>query len=130
MLLTPPASSRIHSLVAALDCLTSAKREEMIQAGVPNLIDTAVKTEQVRLKKNQGEETTTELIELLYSAADVIGVPLLKDETKVIGKEQKKRIPCIQDPPSVEVYTITGYLTKDEVKLPIPQCDCGSAPLK
>ena len=133
-MLTPPASSRIHSLVVALDCLTSAKREEMIQAGVLNLIDTAVKTELVRLKKNQGEEKTTELSEeliyLLYSAADVIGVPLLKDETKVIGKEQKKRIPCIQDPPSVEVYTITGYLTKDEVKLPIPQCDCGSAPLK
>ena len=129
-MLTPPASSRIHSLVAALDCLTSAKREEMIQAGVLNLIDTAVKTELVRLKKNQEEEKTTELIELLYSAADVIGVPLLKDETKVIGKEQKKRIPCIQDPPSVEVYTITGYLTKDEVKLPILQCDRGSAPLK
>ena len=112
----------------------------MIQARALNLIDTAVKKaiskdELVRLKKNRGGgEKIAELIEefvfLLSLATDVLGAPLLKDETKVIREEQKKHIPCIQDPPSVKVHTITGYLTKGEVKLPILQCDRGSAPLK
>ena len=48
-----------------------------------------IKTELVRLKKNQGEEKTTELIELLYSAADVIGVPLLTDETSHWKRAEK-----------------------------------------
>lgn len=42
----------------------------------------------------------------MSSATDTLGVPLLKEEVKVIWEEQKHHVPCLQDPPGVELYTI------------------------
>ena len=123
------------------DYVISAKRGEMVQAGVVNPTDTAVKKaiskdELARhcRRRTRGAEKTTELIEelilTLSSVTDLLGVPLLKDDMNIIWEEQKKHVPCIQDPPDVELYTTTGYLTKGGVKLPILRCAHGSTSLE
>ena len=48
----------------------------------------------------------------------------------IIWEEQKKHVPCVQDPPDVELYTTSGYLTKGGMKLPILRCACGSTSLE
>lgn len=60
----------------------------------------------------------------------MLGVSLLKDEMKKIWEEQKRHIPCIQDPPGLALYSITHYITKGRVRLPILRCACGSTSLE
>ena len=36
-----------------------------------------------------------------------------------VCEEQKHHIPCLQDPPGIELYTIVGYLNKGGVRLPV-----------
>ena len=56
------------------------------------------------------------LLLLLSTATDMLGVSLLKeDEMMEIWEEQKRHIPCIQDPPGLALYTITHYITKGGV---------------
>ena len=55
---------------------------------------------------------------MLTSATDTLGVPLLKEELAGIWEEQRRHIPCLQDPPGVPLYTITGYANKGRVDTP------------
>ena len=72
-----------------------------------------------------GMKEMTESIELLLlsfsMATDVLSVPLLKQEVKTIWAEQRTHESCIQDPPRVELYTVTGHIKKGSVVLPGPQ---------
>ena len=63
-------------------------------------------------RRTRGEAQATKnitelLLALIFSATDIISVPLLKfKEMADIGQEQKSRIGCIQGPTGVELYTI------------------------
>ena len=45
-------------------------------------------------------------------------------------EEQKHHIACLQDPPGIELYTITGHLNKGGVRLPVLRCAWGSTSLE
>lgn len=49
---------------------------------------------------------------------------------KDIWSEQKKHIQCIQDLPSVQLYTLTGHTQKGGVTLPVWRCARGSTSLE
>ena len=62
---------------------------------------------------------------------DTLGVPLFREEMRDIWKEQKHHVPsCIQDPPNVPLYTITGQAVKGGVRLPVLRCARGSTSLE
>ena len=105
----------------------------MIKAGVLNLADSAVhkalsKEEMAghSRRRTWGVEKTMEAIESLLlalsTARDALGVPLLREEMNDIWQEQKHHVKCLQDPPSIELYTITGRTTKGGVSLPVYRC--------
>ena len=100
-----------------------AKKSEMRQAGITNISDNAVKKaiKREELAKHcrrgtRGVETTIKMVEELLlglsSATDTLGVPLLREE---MPDEQKHHVHCLQDPPNVLLYTITGHLRKGSV---------------
>ena len=118
--------------------LMEAKRGEMRRAGVSHPSDAAVrkalsKEELLRhcWRRTRGVDETTLALEALLlslsSATDTLGVPLLKDEMRVIWKEQQ---PCLQDSPNVELYTIVGHIDKGGVRLPLFRCARGSTSLE
>ena len=61
---------------------------------------------------------------------DTLGVPLLKEETQSIWEEQRHHVSCLQDPPGVELYTITGHINKGGVTLPVFRCAWASTSLE
>ena len=81
-------------------------------------------------RRTRGTKETVDAIEevlLSFSmATDPLGVPVLKEEMKVIWEEQVKHVTYIQDPPGVQLYTVTGNLKKGHVTLPILRCARGS----
>ena len=90
--------------------LTEAKKGELVSLGVSRPTDAAARkatTKEELLKhcrrRTRGVEETIVAIEQLLlslsSATVTMGVPLLKQELTTIWAEQKKHIPCIQDPP-------------------------------
>ena len=101
--------------------LTEAKKGELVSLGVSRPTDAAARkatTKEELLKhcrrRTRGVEETIIAIEQLLlslsSATDTLGVPLLKQELTTIWAEQKKHIPCIQDPPGITLYTVVGHL--------------------
>ena len=82
----------------------------------------------------RGEEKTTQLIEELLlslsTATDPLGVPLLKEEMSTVWEEQKRHVKCIQDPPNLQLYTITGHIQKGGVHLPLLRRARGSTSLE
>ena len=123
------------------DLLMVAKRGEMVRAGIPNPPESAIKKaiskeELARhcRRRTRGVGKTVELIESLLlalsSATDTLGVPLLKEEMQTIWDEQRKHIACIQDPPNMSLYTITGHSNKGGVQLPILRCARGTTSLE
>ena len=126
---------------ANYDLLLAAKRSEMIAAGIPDPPPLAVqkavsKEEMVRhcRRRTRGIKETTEAIEALLLtfsvAVDTLGVPLLKEEIKSIWAEQVKHVSCLQDPPGVELYTVTGHIRKGHLMLPVLRCARGSTSLE
>lgn len=125
-----------------LALLYSAKREVLRMAGVPNPSEEAVKKatskeEMARhcRRRTRGVGATSILIDQLMatmsSATDALGVPLFREDMlSIIWPEQKRHLPCIQDPPGITLYTITGYITKGEVRLPVLRCARGSTSLE
>ena len=104
-----------------LDLLKTAKKAVLEQEGVLNPSPRAVtkaltREDMARLcwRRTRGTKETVDLIEqLLLSlapATDSLGVKLLKKEMDDIWAEQKRHIKCIQDPPNIPLYTITGHL--------------------
>ena len=121
--------------------LMNSKRGELIQAGVPNpsmsATSKAITKEELARhcrRRTRGVEETTRLIEELLltmsHATDTLGVPLLKGEIKEIWEEQQKHVPCLQDPPGLPLYTITGYLEKGGISLPVLRCARGTTSLE
>ena len=120
----------------------SAKKAEMIAAGIPNSSPSAIQKATSKRKcpgtacrrRTRGVKQTTEAIEALLlsfsMATDTLSVPLLKEEIKSIWEEQQKHVACIQDPPGVELYTVTGHILKGSVMLPVVRCARGSTSLE
>ena len=105
------------------DTLFQAKCNVLISSGMVNQSDSAVQKEISReeaalhcRRTTRGVDKTVQMLESLFltltPATNTLGVPLLKDELVEIWKEQCKHITCLQDPPGVPLYTITGYANK------------------
>lgn len=123
------------------DLLMRAKGGELTQAGVRNPSSTAIRKAITReelarhcRRRTRGHESTLELIEALLlalsPATDTLGVPLFREEMKEIWEEQKHHVLCIQDPPNIQLYTITGHAEKGGVRLPVLRCARGSTSLE
>lgn len=121
--------------------LLRAKEAELIAAGMQHPSNTGVrkaitKDELARhcRRRTRGVDRTIDLLEALLlslsSATDTLGNPLLRENIADIWMEQKKHVECIQDPPDVCLYTITGHLVKGGVKLPVFRCARGTTSLE
>ena len=78
-----------------------------------------------------GEPLLDSLFTTMSPATDVLGVPLFRDEMmSEIWPEQKKHVACIQDPPGVQLYTVTGNSTKGGKSLPMYRCARGTTSLE
>ena len=118
-----------------------AKREELIRAGVSDpstsAIRKAISKEELAhhcRRKTRGVSETTDLIEAfllaMSPATDSLSVQLFNDEMKEIWEEQKCHVVCLQDPPGVSPYTVTGSVTKGGVILPNLRCARGTTSLE
>lgn len=47
-----------------------------------------------------------------------------------IWREQQKHVACLQDPPGVSLYIVTGHVQIGGVLLPVLRCACGSTSLE
>ncbi|XP_056120618.1 uncharacterized protein LOC130097702 [Rhinichthys klamathensis goyatoka] len=89
-----------------------------------------------RRRTRGAAETELLLIEMLENfngekGHDTLGIPLLDPvRIRAIWQEQRRHLECIQDPPSVQLYTQTGTITKGGVILPVYRCARGSTSLE
>lgn len=124
-----------------LSLLIEAKKGELVQAGLadpsPSAVRNSLSKEELSRhckRKTRGHQETLKEIEALLLAlfplTDSLGVPLFKEEMKVIWQEQQQHVSCLQDPPGVPLYTVTGHITKGGVKLPVLRCARGSTSLE
>ena len=124
-----------------LSLLIEAKKGELVQAGLADPSPSAVRNSLSKKelsrhckRKTRGHQETLKGIEALLLAlfplTDSLGVPLFKEEMKVIWQEQQQHVSCLHDPPGVPLYTVTGHITKGGVKLPILRCARGSTSLE
>ena len=85
-------------------------------------------------RRTRGGEVTLQVIEELLlqlsTATDSLGVPLVSEKMVTIWEEEKKHVMCIQDPPGVTLYTITGRINKGGVELPVFRCARGTTSLE
>lgn len=99
------------------------KQGEMRSAGLGHPSDTAVRKAISRdellrhcRRRTRGAEQTTSAVEALLlsfsRATDTLGVPLLKEEIRVIWQEQKQHVVCLQDPHGIELHTMVGHIEK------------------
>ena len=121
--------------------LIKAKQQGMAIAGVPSPTELAakkaIKREEMARhcrRRTRGTEQTIQLIDSLLlslsTATDSLGIPLFSETMKDVWEEQKKHVKCLQDPPDIELYTITGHLRKAGVSLLIFRCARGSTSLE
>lgn len=124
-----------------VDLLMSAKGGELRSAGIKDPSNSTVKkaltTKELARhcrRRTRGTEETSHLIESLLlslsKSTDTLGVPLFREEMGNIWEEEQHHIPCLQDPPNIPLYTVTGQLTKGGVKLPTLRCARGSTSLE
>lgn len=147
--LYPTFMSRLSACIFEWDAadvalLRSAKRQILISQGYPDMSDEEVNKqltkEELALhcrRRTRGEETTIPLLEQLLrqlggsSGNDSLGVPLIDAERmEYIWRVQRKHVKCIQDPPGVALYTVTGSMTKGGVLLKTYRCARGSTSLE
>ncbi|XP_078023606.1 uncharacterized protein LOC144462810 [Epinephelus lanceolatus] len=77
------------------------------------------------------ERLLDETVEVFMGATDAMNIPLLdRGRMENIWNTQRQHVDCIQDPPSVQLYTRTGQLTKGGVALPVYRCARGSTSLE
>ena len=120
--------------------LMSAKRGELIMAGVRNPSPAAIRKAMIRVelarhcrRRTRGATNTVSLIKALLlelTFADASGERLLKDDMMTIWREQKRHVASIQDPPDVSLYTVTGSISKGGVTLPVIRCARGTTSLE
>ena len=84
-------------------------------------------------RRTRGTEETVEATESLLlafsPATDALGMPLLREGMKDIWQEQRHHVKCLQDPPSIQLYTETARLVKGGVSLLVFRCARGSTSL-
>ena len=98
--------------------------EGTVQAGAPKALLSPH-------KGNRGDSRAIEsLLLALSDATDALGMPLLREEMKDIWEEQRHHVKCIQDPPSVQLYTEIARLVKGGISLPVYRCARGSTSLE
>ena len=123
------------------DNLVSAKRAELVRAGVseptPSSIRKAISKEELAnhcKRRTRGCSETIEQVEALLlamsPATDSLGARLFNEEMQAIWEEQKRHVGCLQDPPDVSLYTVTGSVTKGGVTLPTYRCARGTTSLE
>lgn len=121
--------------------LKEAKRRELVKAGIANPSQSAVTKALTRAemarhcrRTTRGTEETTKLLESLLlslaTATDTLGIPLLRSEMADIWEEQRQHIKCLQDPPGIQLYTVTRQIEKAGVTLPVLRCARGSTSLE
>ena len=125
-----------------LDSLYAAKRQELVASGIknpsPEAVRRAVGKKELALhcrRRTRGAEATANLLESLLTtmapATDVLGVHLFREEMLAeIWPEQKKHVPCIQDPPGIQLYVRVGTSTKGGKSLPVYRCGRGTTSLE
>ena len=123
--------------------LLTAKKEELAAKGVPSPSDKTAasnisKKELAKhcRRRTRGVEVTTKKLDELFrdfdGATDTLGVPLFKEgecSMKSCIEQQKKHIPCIQDP-DIPLYTQIGTIKKGKQQLPVYRCARGSSSLE
>ena len=113
----------------------------MVAAGLRNPSESTVckaitKEELARhcRRRTRRTEEAVELIEALLdnfsTMSDSLGVPVLQEDAMEIWAEQWRHVPCLQDPPGVPLYAITGEVSKGGVKLPVYRCARGTTSLE
>ena len=121
--------------------LMSAKRGELINTGItdpsPCAIQKAIKKDELARHCKRHTRGATEIATLIEAvllemtlATDTDGAPLLSQEIMNIWEEQKKHLDCLQDPPGVSLYTMTGSIRKGGVTLPALRCARGTTSLE
>lgn len=72
-----------------------------------------------------------QMLEAFKDARETMGIPLVDQERMdVIWQTQRRHLPCVQDPPGVQLYTQTGSVTKGGLTLPVYRCARGSTSLE
>lgn len=125
-----------------LQALYAAKKAELQENGIKcpseKAVMSAVSKKELAKhcrRRTRGEHETenqlTALFNSLAAATDVLGVPLFRDEMlSEIWPEQRRHVPCLQDPPDVSLYTTTGTIKKGGKSLPVYRCACGTTSLE
>ncbi|XP_059389973.1 uncharacterized protein LOC132123402 [Carassius carassius] len=123
--------------------LREAKRRELEQKqGIRGLTEeqltgrlTSRQLAQHCRRCTRGLEETEQLIGLMLEAfrdaRETMGIPLVDQERMdVIWDTQRRHLPCILDPPGVQLYTQTGSVKKGGLTLPVYRCARGSTSLE
>ena len=103
------------------ELLLVAKRGELIKQGIQcpstECVRKAVRKEEMSRhckRQTRGVTETIHLIETLLlslsQATDALGVSLFNEEMKDIWKEQKRHVPCLQDPPGFSLYSVNRWI--------------------
>ena len=82
--------------------------------------------------KTRGKELTIHAAATHGTCTNSLGVPVFSEKMTIIWKEEKKHVLCIQDPSTVNLYTMTSYIKNGGVQLPVYRCAHGkiiSSPL-
>ncbi|XP_060590001.1 uncharacterized protein LOC132745184 [Ruditapes philippinarum] len=124
--------------------LMKAKRQELVQQGVPSPTDNDVvqriTSDEIGRhckRATRGTKETTSLItDLIMSmdgekGVDTSGVPLI-DTIKMsdIWAKQSQHVACLQDPPGVRLYIQVSTIKKGGIELPVYKCARGSTSLE
>ncbi|XP_078495351.1 uncharacterized protein LOC144750182 [Ciona intestinalis] len=127
-----------------LQQLTLARLQEIKVAGLPACTNKEArrkltKRERTRhcRRRTRGAERTKEMIGQLLEAfqrpstRDLSGVALLKlDLVEEVWAVQMPHVCCLQDPPNIQLYTITGMQVIGGISLPVYRCSRGSNSLE
>lgn len=85
-------------------------------------------------RRTRGTEVTLQVIEELLlqlsNATNSLGVPVISEKMVTIWEEEKKHVKCIQDPPEMLLYCITGHIKKGGIELPVFRCARGTTSLE
>ena len=56
--------------------------------------------------------------------------PYYSEQMVTIWNEEKKHVKCIQDPPGVALYSVTGHIRKGGIELPVFRVARGTTSLE
>ena len=72
-----------------------------------------------------------DLLSSMWEKTDTLGLPLINQGSmERVWKNQQKHLPCLQDPPGIELYTQKATMEKGGKVLPVLKCARGSSALE